>query len=121
MRGSFVHHGADRVVTAQVPPDLLFNKFGGLGTQHHARAALVGFQLVKDRLDLPALRIGQSEVGRAGDRRINNGGEQTIGLGVLTAIVDAVVDDPHHCRLRFSPFVIRWPHLGQPRSIGEGL
>src|SRR5665647_114057 len=64
--GGVEHQGADRVVTAQVAPDLLGDQLRGLGAQHYARAALVGLELVEGALDLPALRVGGGQLGRGG-------------------------------------------------------
>ena len=61
--GGFEHQGADRVVAAQVSPDLLLDELGRLRPQHRAGAALVGLQLVEGGLDLPPLGVGGGELG----------------------------------------------------------
>lgn len=56
------HQGADRVVAAQVAPDLLLNQVGGLRPQDRPRSALVGLEFVEGALDLPPLRVDDREV-----------------------------------------------------------
>lgn len=50
-----VHQAADRVVGAQVAVGFLIDAVGLLGAQYHARAALVGLQLIEGSLELLAL------------------------------------------------------------------
>ena len=50
MFGGDDHEGAD-CVAAEVAPDFLFDQVRGFGPQHHARAALMRFQLVEHGLD----------------------------------------------------------------------
>ena len=63
--GGLGHQGADRVVAAQVSPDLLEDQVGRLRAQHGTGSALVGLQLVEGQLDLPPPRVGRSEVDRS--------------------------------------------------------
>ena len=56
------HEGADREVTAEVPPDLLLDQVGRLGTQHRPRPALMRIQLIEGGLDLPPLGGDGGEV-----------------------------------------------------------
>ncbi len=62
--GGSEHQGADRVVAAQVAPDLLGDQVRGLRAQHLPGSALVGLELVEGGLDLPPLRIGAGQLGR---------------------------------------------------------
>ena len=98
VQGCLAHQRPDRVVTAQVAPDLLADQVGGLGAQHGARSALVGLQLIEGDLDLPPLGVGSGHLGRAHLVGIGQGGEQAVAGGVVLAVVDAVVDDPHQHR-----------------------
>src|SRR6187399_460763 len=61
--GGVEHQRADRVVAAQVAPDLLGDQLRGLRAQYRARAALVGLELVEAGLDLPALCVGGGQLG----------------------------------------------------------
>ena len=64
--GGVEHQAADLIVAAQVAPDLLGDQLRGLRAQHRARAALMGLELVKGGLDLPALRVGGGQLGCGG-------------------------------------------------------
>src|SRR5664280_697321 len=86
------------VVHAQVVPGFLVDSGERTVAQDHPRPALVGFELVKDRLDLPALDVERGELagwGRPGG--VEQSGQQPVG-GVLGArpawVVQRVLDDP---------------------------
>ena len=64
-----VHQPADRVVHAEVAVDLLQDAVGGLEPQHDTRAALVDFQLVEGRLELPPLGVERRQLLRLGRAR----------------------------------------------------
>src|SRR5271168_4591234 len=49
-----VHQATDRVVGAQEAVGLLVDAVGALGAQYHARATLMGLQLIDGALKLPA-------------------------------------------------------------------
>lgn len=86
--GGIEHQGADRVVAAQVPPDLLQDQIGRLGTQHRPRTTLMGLELVEGVLDLPSLRVGEGEICSAGLLRVEDRGQQPVLLGVVPAVVE---------------------------------
>ena len=77
--GGVGHQRADRVVAAQVSPDLLQHQVGRLRAQHRPGAALVGLELVEGDLDLPALVVGGGQLGRGRLGRVEDGGEQPVG------------------------------------------
>jgi len=57
----------------------------------------VDLELVEGSLDLPALRVGGSEVEGGDVFVVEDGGEQPVGLVVGATIIDSVVDDPVRC------------------------
>ena len=81
--------------------------------------ALMRFQLVEHGLNLPAMRVGEREIGRRGHGWVQDRGDQLVVAGA--AIVDGVVDDPDDQPVT-APFeVADLEHLGQIRAVGEDL
>jgi hypothetical protein len=80
--GGLGHQGADRVVAAQVSPDLLQDQVGGLRAQHGAWSALVGLQFVEGEFDLPPLGVRGGEVDRGDLGRVQQRGEEPVAGGV---------------------------------------
>lgn len=60
--GGSAHEGADRKVSAQVPPDLLAHQLRGLQAQHLPGSALKRFQLIEGALDLPPGGMGSDQL-----------------------------------------------------------
>ena len=56
--GGVGHERAEGEMAAEVSPDLLLDKVGGLGPQDGPGAALVGLELVEGELDLQPLHVG---------------------------------------------------------------
>ena len=56
----------DRVVAAYASPDLLEDEVGRLRVQHGPRSALVGLELVEDRLDLTTRTLRAAQLRPAG-------------------------------------------------------
>ena len=81
--GCLGHERADRVVAAQVSPDLLEYQVGRLRAQHGARSALVGLEFVEGQLNLPPLCVGGGESYRVDLIRVEPRGE---GLPELVAL-----------------------------------
>lgn len=81
--GAEVDGVADRVVDQQDPPDLLLDPVRIVGAQHWSGLELVGFDLVEDRLDLPALRVGTSKIFSGGEVGVEDGGDQAVELAGL--------------------------------------
>ena len=92
--GGVEHQRADRVVAAQVAPDLLTDQLRGLRAQYRAGAALVGLELIEGCLDLPALGVGTGQFQRGGLAVIQDRGDQPIRPGRLAAVIDGIPNDP---------------------------
>jgi len=103
--GGFEHQCADRVVAAQVAPDLLFDQRRGFRSQHRLGVALVGFEFTEAQLDLPALCVGVGQLDRGSFDGVEQRGEQPEGFCGSAAVVDLVVDHPDRDRLAVAPGV----------------
>src|SRR5450756_2778616 len=79
--GGVEHQGADRVVAAQVTPDLLGDQLRGLRAQYRSGASLVGLELVEGGLDLPALCVGGGQLGCGGLVVVEQGRDQPVRAG----------------------------------------
>ena len=77
------------------------------------------FEFVEGELDLPALDVGRGQLGGRGHRRVEDRGEQPVTLGVVPAVIQGVVDDPH--RDRVGLLVGGGADLREPGVIGQGL
>ena len=77
--GADMDEVADGVVDQQDPPDLLLDAVGISRAQHGSGLELVGFDLIEDRLDLPALHVSGGKIVRGGQIGVEDGGDQAAG------------------------------------------
>ena len=114
----FVHEDADGVVATQVAPDLLADEVRRLGAQDGARDAVVGFEFVEGRLDLPALPVGGGEVDRRRAFVVETCGEEMVRLLIVHAVRNDV--DPHWWNSPPSWSCCRGD-VGEPRAVRQVL
>src|SRR5271170_8084996 len=74
----------------------------------------MGLELIERALDLPALGVGGSQIEGRDVVRIEDRGEEPVGLVVVSPIIDPVINNADGQRLGSSAGVARGTQLGQP-------
>lgn len=85
-----MHQPADRVVGAPISVGFLVDAAGLLGAKDHARAALVGLELVERVLELPALVVEPAEL--VGGRLLGLEDRRDQPVTLLGASAGAVIE-----------------------------
>lgn len=86
LRGDRVRQQTNDAVDTELGVGLLKRVVRHVRVHHHARAALVAFEIVERGLELPTLLVGRGEFVRTRDQRIERRGEQTLGRTTAVSI-----------------------------------
>src|SRR5205085_6956696 len=109
---------------AEIAVHLLADTVRHLGAQHHARAALVGLELIKGGLELPTLGIQAGELISWRPARLEHCRDETIGPFIasvfgLVVAQDVLDHSDLHPRRAVAAILGSGIHRRQERAVSE--